>query len=879
VRKKASGRDADLPTVPRVESPTAILRLAGARILEARSASVIEGVVLSTATELCGASGAVWWERSGRGISGKLAYGKAAGSTGVVAMPDGLPGQEPGQEDGAGLLLALPSEQPGGAAFLDQVGASRAVLAPVRDGGRWFGLLSVHDGTSDPSRLDLLVALVQQAASALRSLALTAQTRKSAREKRAAPAQFGAVLTSALNLDDLLDMVCRLAMGAVSADACLLFLADEATGLRLRASAGTIGDSAAFERELLDLGELTRSDSDGVIAWHQGSRLPPAIGALLHRSLFTSLLGIALSVRGEPMGALLLLSKHKRGFPPQQRRRVLLLSTQAAVAVENLQLFESTQRRLLEVADLNWVSTRISASHSVPAIAAIAADAAARALDAPRVALFVARADGDFEPIPSAQLGIPTPTQESLAPEGHIGAEVLETGSLVAVADAEAEGKAEDQVVRWLGARSVLCVPMTAQPGLRGFFVVGDTRPRTFRSHDIGLLSNYANQAALALQSATLYDDVVRHLNELSRLFDVSRSLASSLDLSENLNTVLTSASDLLDAPVCSVMLSDPETGELVVKAAHGFQQDDELYERVRPGDGLSGCALQSGLALTSTDLSRDGRFKFRQRAREQGLRTAIAAPLIARGRPLGVLNLYRNTAREFTEADKRLLMSLANSAAVAIENANLYQEARERAEFLSAMMSEINHRIRNTLQAIAGLLRMELDRPQASAESAIRRGISRIQAVAVVHELMRARELQFVDMKQVARRIVQIMCQAITTRCPVDVDVSGARVTLPSQKATSVALILAELVDNTLRHGIAHMEDGRVAIGLAEGGGEVVIHVRDNGVGLPESFDLDSDSGFGLKIVRGLVEDELRGKLEMECKDGLLVRFRFAKV
>jgi two-component sensor histidine kinase len=110
-------------------------------------------------------------------------------------------------------------------------------------------------------------------------------------------------------------------------------------------------------------------------------------------------------------------------------------------------------------------------------------------------------------------------------------------------------------------------------------------------------------------------------------------------------------------------------------------------------------------------------------------------------------------------------------------------------------------------------------------------------------------------------------------------VDVSGARVTLPSQKATSVALILAELVDNTLRHGIAHMEDGRVAIGLAEGGGEVVIHVRDNGVGLPESFDLDSDSGFGLKIVRGLVEDELRGKLEMECKDGLLVRFRFAKV
>jgi two-component sensor histidine kinase len=81
------------------------------------------------------------------------------------------------------------------------------------------------------------------------------------------------------------------------------------------------------------------------------------------------------------------------------------------------------------------------------------------------------------------------------------------------------------------------------------------------------------------------------------------------------------------------------------------------------------------------------------------------------------------------------------------------------------------------------------------------------------------------------------------------------------------------------LRHGLRNTPNGRISIGLAEGGGEVVIYVKDNGAGLPDGFDLDADSGFGLRIVRGLVEEELGGRLEIEAGDGLLVRFRFPKL
>ena len=872
MRKRASGHGVDLP-LDRAARPTALLRSAGARILEAKSASAIARIALSAATEICAASSAVWWQRADRKISARHLSGKIALPKPFRFSDDLLDGA------GADSALIIPPDHADGAALLAHLHARRVATVPICDGRRWFGLLTVQDGAFDGPRLDLLTALAQQAASALRSLDLIGEARRVAHEQRDTPRQFAAAFSSALSLDDLLGIVCRLAIRSAGVDACLLFLADEEGNLRLQTTGGPFDGGPGDGSDLLAVAELVRRDSAGVVVWHAGGRAHPTIGRLAAGSSFASLLGLGLSIRGEPLGAMLLLSKRKRSFSAQQKREMLLFSAQAAFAVGNLQLFESTQRRLLEVADLNWVSNRISADHSVPSIAATVADATAKALDVPKVAVFVARPDGAYEVMPSGRFGIDSPGEVVIPAEGNIGADAIKSGSPISACDAAAEGRAEDPVVRWMEATSILCAPMTAQPEFRGFLVVGDNKPRRFESHDIGLLSNYASQTALALQSALLYDDVVRHLNELSRLFQVSRSLASSLDLSENLNTVLTSAAELLDAPVCSVMLSDSATGDLVVKAAHGFWEDDELYERIRPGDGLAGRSFESATALTSSDLSRDGRFKFRQRAREQGLHTAIAAPLIARGRTLGVISLYRAATREFTDDDKRLLMSLADSAAVAIENADLYREAQERAEFLSAMMSEINHRIRNTLQAIAGLLRMELDRPQLSAESAIRRGISRIQVVAVVHELMRARELQFVDMKQVARRIVQIMSQAIATRAPIDVHISGARVTLPSQKATSVALVLAEVVDNSLRHGIGDMENGRIAIGLAEGGGEVVLQVQDNGVGLPDDFDVDAHSGFGLKIVRGLVEDELGGKFEIERKDGLLMRFRFPKV
>jgi len=142
----------------------------------------------------------------------------------------------------------------------------------------------------------------------------------------------------------------------------------------------------------------------------------------------------------------------------------------------------------------------------------------------------------------------------------------------------------------------------------------------------------------------------------------------------------------------------------------------------------------------------------------------------------------------------------------------------------------------------------------------------------------MPGQELQFVDIKRAAAHIAQLTSETAAPDRKIRTRVSGARVMLPSQQATSVAMVLSELTDNAVRHGLAQRQDGLVTISLAEGGGNVVVEVRDNGVGLPKDFDLETMSGLGLKVVRGLVEKELGGSLDLEMKRGLTVRAKFPK-
>ncbi|MFB3882506.1 MAG: GAF domain-containing protein [Armatimonadota bacterium] len=841
---------------------------AARRIARTTTVLTAKRVLVRSALRICDARLAAWWDQRAASRF-RLAAALGGGLPAEAADLRIAPNIWKAPSGRSGLLLSPEVEEQ--QAVLAAVRAETGVLISAVSAGKTIGLLGVFDGRYDEGRLRGLFMLAQQAAAGVHALELAAEQKQLGETRQRTVAELGFALGSALSLDELLELVCRSAVELAEADAGFVYLAEQGGQLSLRA-ANDRELRAGLGSSLDQFAEQTRAQPLG----HPLVRQKPEGGSVAG---YRSLVGLALAVRGEPVGALVVASGRPGAFGRARRAALSLFAAQAAVAIENLRLVEDMQRRLLEMADLTWVSNRVISTMEVARIAATVAEAAAKALEAPRSALFLANERGELAPLAQGQHGLADEGTEALPASGHLGGEAMAMGVPQIVSDAVREGKSEDALVRWLGARSLLCVPMAAQQGLRGILVIADVKPREFPSHAVALLSAYGNQTALALQSAMLYQGALRHLDQLQKLSDISQALTSSLELTQTLQRVLDSAAELVDAPVGTLMLLDPGSDELVMKATKGVGEDEDFLRPLKLGEGLAGRAAQSGAPLLSSDISRDGRFAHRERAREGGLQAAMAAPLITRGRTVGVLNLYRRSSRPFDEEEKRVVMSLANNAAVAIENARLYEETEERAQFLNAMVSEINHRVRNTLQAVAGLLRMEMEQqPPRSIGEVLKRGIARLQSIAVVHDTLHGSDLHSVDMKQAARRIVQLTTQVVAPGAQIEASVSGTRVMLPSQQATNVAMILSELVDNAIRHGLSGVEGGRIMINLTEVGGDVVIEVTDNGVGLPDRFELERHSGLGMKIVRGLVEEELDGALEIEGNGGVTIRAKFPK-
>jgi two-component sensor histidine kinase len=183
-----------------------------------------------------------------------------------------------------------------------------------------------------------------------------------------------------------------------------------------------------------------------------------------------------------------------------------------------------------------------------------------------------------------------------------------------------------------------------------------------------------------------------------------------------------------------------------------------------------------------------------------------------------------------------------------------------------SAMIQEIHHRVKNNLQTIAALLRLQARRtgsPEIS--SMLQETINRILSIAIVHEFLAHQESADVDMREIAHQIVSEVTRSILDpEKHVHVVLEANRVTLPTQQATSCALVINELLHNAVEHGFATINEGTVSLRLSVEGNRVVVVVTDDGEGLPPSFDLRTDQSLGLQIVQTLVREDLKGTFQL---------------
>jgi signal transduction protein with GAF and PtsI domain len=167
------------------------------------------------------------------------------------------------------------------------------------------------------------------------------------------------------------------------------------------------------------------------------------------------------------------------------------------------------------------------------------------------------------------------------------------------------------------------------------------------------------------------------HAKRLEAISKVSRTITSSLYLEDILRLIVTVTAEIMNSKICSLSLVDEKTKTLVLKAT---QSMSEAYNKKSPlhiGEGIAGKAALENKPQAVYDISKEPEYKYKDIARKEGLKSLLSVPLSVKGRLIGVLNSYTSKPHKFTNEEIDILTTVANQAAIVIENAELMVKTR----------------------------------------------------------------------------------------------------------------------------------------------------------------------------------------------------------
>jgi two-component sensor histidine kinase len=193
------------------------------------------------------------------------------------------------------------------------------------------------------------------------------------------------------------------------------------------------------------------------------------------------------------------------------------------------------------------------------------------------------------------------------------------------------------------------------------------------------------------------------------------------------------------------------------------------------------------------------------------------------------------------------------------------------------ATIREIHHRVKNNLQTVAALLRLQARRLHApEARAALEEAVRRVGSIAIVHETLSHAPEEIVDFDDIADRVAMMAGEVSSPEVRVTPKITGQFGMLPASVATPLAMVLTELLQNALQHGFGgpmvrgtDSDGGIIEVVAARAPEQLTVTVSDNGAGLPADFDLESTTSLGLQIVRTLVVAELGGQLSIKPRPG----------
>lgn len=408
---------------------------------------------------------------------------------------------------------------------------------------------------------------------------------------------------------------------------------------------------------------------------------------------------------------------------------------------------------------------------------------------------------------------------------------------------------------------------------LQGVINIQTRGPRDFTQEEINFVEVAAGELAFFIANAQLYQQTDERLqvkvHELTTLQQVSKHIAEQLNLHEVLNLIAEKAVELAQADRADIfrMLEDGSLRLVVSYGGPGTSKVEDIHRFISQ-------SLSDNRPLAILNAYQDSRFPgLADVALRENFHSLFCMPLRARERTIGNICLYTHEPHHFDYEEARLLSTFADEAAIAIENARLYEESQRALAVKSVMLQEMHHRVRNNLQTISALLAMQLRRlePVSAGAQALRESVARIQSIAVVHNLLCREDVGVTTVSAVVRQVVDnTSAGLVAVEHPVKFAITGDVVHVGSREATVLALLINELINNALTHGLA-AEGGRVEIDATLRGELVVIEVRDDGPTHPPAKNNGGSpgSGLGIQIIQTLVSDDLGGSFELVHEPG----------
>ena len=607
--------------------------------------------------------------------------------------------------------------------------------------------------------------------------------------------------------------------------------------------------------------------------------------AVVRREGMRSLIVVPLGAKGRVLGTLFVVTTGHRSFTDRNLELLTSIGHQIGVAVENARLYEDTRRRLAQLSALQETTTAVAGTLELKRLLRLIVDDAVALLRAEGGILNLVDWEARLDEVVAAS-GVASNTIGRRASlDAGLSGWVALRDEAVASNDVLADPRINRNGMEWLESggygpvRNAAVVPLRIKKHVVGTLVIVDKErgEADFDDSDVDLLQAFANQAATAIENARLFEAEQRRAEQFRVITEVGRRITSLT----NLDAVLRQLAQLIHSAFgydhVGIAVTEGDYATYRVGAGRLWESDEFEFSpsSLRIGEeGITGWVASTGEPLLVPDVREDPRYVWMHGS---DTLSELAVPIKLKGQVIGVLDAQSGRVNGFDESDLSVLQSLADQAAIAIENARLYEQAsrvavvEERQRLARELHDSVTQALYGTTLYAEAATRQLANGQMALVDEHLR------ELRDTAQEALREMRLLIFELRPSVLEgeglvpALRARLEAVEERAGLTVAfrVEGDGIIVPAPVEEGLYRIAQEALNNALKHACAR----RVEVSLELAPDRAVLEIVDDGCGFEPSTAVEG-GGLGLD---GMIEraEKMGGELILDSAPDAGTRVR----